>query len=74
MNWPQDTIRELIALAQESGSSCATLTDASEAKLFRFAIYNFRRDQGIGFDLSITLDEEKVLLKRKELPEIKIVH
>ena len=81
--WPQDKIRELIALAESGGSSSATLTSETEATNFRFAIYNFRREHRIGLDLMVTIEENlsaefvpeyRVKLTRKEEPSVTILH
>lgn len=71
--WPKDQIRELIALANVSGSAKAKLSSPGEAKLFRFAIYNFRRRQGLGEDLVIDLTGDEVTLTKAEIPTITII-
>ena len=70
--WPSSTIRELIALAVSVGESTATLDSAEEARLFRFAIYSFRRNNGVGEGLQVTLFENKVILTRQTCPSISI--
>lgn len=64
--WPRDQIRELLALADASGSARAELISAEEAEKFRFAIYFFRRQHGIGQNLTITLDGNFVVVEKRE--------
>ena len=72
--WSSEMIRELLALAGAQGSAQAELANAREAALFRFAIYTFRRKNRIGNDISITIEDNKVMLvKRPEIPTIKIL-
>lgn len=71
--WPQATIRELLAIADATGESIATLGSEREAELFRFAIYSFRRMTGIGDNLSITLDRTKVVVTRRTTPTVTIM-
>ena len=68
--WPTAVIRELLALAETAGESQATLDTAEEARLFRFAIYGFRKNQGLGEDLSVTLDGNIVIVRRRSVPTI----
>jgi hypothetical protein len=67
--WPYDTIRELLAIALISGEASATLANNCEAKLFRFAIYNFRRiydkDNAYG-NLSVTIDDKTIKVKKSQ--------
>ena len=72
IDWPQHTIRELIALGETSGEARATLGTPEEARLFRFAIYTFRKEHNVGFDLRITLEENVVVLRRRPQPVIVI--
>jgi hypothetical protein len=71
--WPHDTIRELLALAEATGESSAELASEREAELFRFAIYSFRREQGIGHNLSVTLDGCRVVVTKRETPTVVIL-
>ena len=68
--WPHNTIRELLALADATGVSKAECDSPKEAEKFRFAIYYFRRQHGLGNDLSVTLDGSFVILEKKELREV----
>ena len=68
--WPTEVIRELLALAAATGESQATLASAEEARLFRFAIYTFRKVHGTGADLSITLDDNIVVVRKRTVPVI----
>lgn len=63
--WPADTIRELLALANAKGESRATLSSAEEARLFRFAVYSFRKAHHAWPDLSVTLDDNVVIVRRR---------
>jgi hypothetical protein len=67
------TIRELIALAERTGFAKAALGSAEEARLFRFAIYSFRRANEVGLELSITLDDNEVVLRKRQCPSIEIL-
>lgn len=71
--WPYDTIRELLALARVLGESTAELANEEDARNFRFAIYSFRRQNDEGNDLSITLDGNKVIVRPKQVPVVKIL-
>lgn len=71
--WPQDTIRELLALAEARGESCALLEDSAAAESFRFAIYYFRRQNNIGQNLTVTIEDNKVVITRRETPQVKIL-
>jgi hypothetical protein len=73
MIWPKDVIRELLAQASLTGEARAELASPTEAERFRFAIYSFRRTEGIGYDLSITLDTNTVVVRKKHLPSVRIV-
>lgn len=65
--WPREKIRELLALADATGHSSAVLASAREAELFRFAIYSFRRKNAdLGGDLSVTLEGNNVIIKKRE--------
>jgi len=67
------TIRELIALAERVGLAKAALGSPEEARLFRFAIYSFRRANGVGQELSITLEDNEVVLRKRQCPSIEIL-
>jgi hypothetical protein len=71
--WPHATIRELLALAEAEGHSRATLDSRREAERFRFAIYSFRRQNNVGNDLSITIEDTSIVITRRELPSVTIV-
>ena len=71
--WPHDTIRELLALADARGESSAELANAREAELFRFAIYSFRRTNTGFDDLSVTLNDNKVIVTKRTAPKITIL-
>lgn len=72
--WPRDQIRELLALADATGSARAECASPEEAEKFRFAIYYFRRQTGIGLSLSITLDNNFVVVAQEEMREVTIIH
>lgn len=68
--WPHAMIRELIALAQTQGEARAQLPTRGDAERFRFAIYSFRRQNRLGQELSITIEDDTVVLTKREAPEI----
>lgn len=70
--WPHELIRELLAQAETSGSASARLESAEEAERFRYAIYNFRRSNNLGTDLTITIDECEVTITRTERPKVEL--
>jgi hypothetical protein len=71
--WPHATIRELFALANAKGESRAMLGSKREAELFRFAIYSFRRQNDLGWNLSVTLDDNVVVVTRRLVPNVTII-
>ena len=71
--WPQATIRELLAIAEVKGISIAELSDEDEARLFRFAVYSFRRQHEIGQDLTITIDGNTVIVEKQAKPKVTII-
>lgn len=71
--WPYATIRELLALAEATGQSQATLASEREAELFRFAIYSFRKQYTLGQDLSISLDGNNVIITKRQTPSVMIL-
>ena len=70
--WPLEVMRELLALAAATGESRAELATEEEAKLFRFAIYNFRKTNDLGADLSITTEANVVIVRKRLAPKITI--
>jgi hypothetical protein len=73
MIWPKDIIRELLATASLTGEAKAELGSRIEAERFRFAIYSFRRNEGIGYDLSITINGSTVVLMKRHVPSVQIL-
>lgn len=71
--WPHDQIRELLALAELNGSARAELASPKEAEKFRFALYYFRRQQDIGQNLVITIEDSFVIVEKREMREVTIV-
>ena len=71
--WPYDTIRELLALAEAKGEATATVASEREAILFRYAIYSFRKLNDIGHNLSVTLDNNRVIVTKRTLPQVQIL-
>lgn len=71
--WPHEQIRELFALAELNGSARAELASPEKAEKFRFAIYYFRRQNSIGLDISITLENNFVVMEKREIREVMIV-
>lgn len=56
--WDEPIILDLIERAERGEISEARLGGAREAKLFRFAIYKYRRTNNRGKDLSILIDKQ----------------
>lgn len=71
--WPHAVIREMLALADAKGESSAILESARDAELFRFAIYSFRRTTGIGEDMMVTLEDNKVIVTKRASPSVTIL-
>ena len=70
--WPYDKIRELVAMADFQGRAVATLDTDQEARLFRFAIYNFRKIHGLGNDLRIIVVGNTVVLSKINEPNVSL--
>lgn len=70
--WPHDKIRELIACAEAEGESYAELPNEELARQFRFAVYNFRRQNNAGQDLTITVVDNRVILRQTYAPQVTI--
>jgi len=66
-------MRELLTLAETVGESRAELSNAAEAEKFRYALYYFRKQENLGLDLSVTLDDNVVTLTRKQVPKVEII-
>ena len=71
--WPKGVIRELLAHASLTGEAKAELDSRLEAERFRFAIYSFRKTEGIGYDLTVTISGPTVVITKKHLPSVKIL-
>lgn len=64
--WDRATIRELLSLAQAQGEARASTRSPRDAERFRYAIYDFRKNN-LGFDnLVITLDDSAVVVTLHE--------
>jgi hypothetical protein len=72
-SWPQDTIREFIALGSATGQAKADLETAEDARLFRYAVYSFRKNKNVGQDLSLSLEGNSVILRKSVVPVVSIV-
>jgi hypothetical protein len=73
--WPQETIAELISTADRDGSARALLGSPEEAARFRWAIYHHRKQNKVGQDLLIVVEQCAVILSRKPAaPVIQIVN
>jgi hypothetical protein len=70
--WPRATIRELLARAKLEGEARASLTTSREAELFRFAIYNFRKEADEGHDVVLTLEDNTVVATHRPLPVVRL--
>jgi len=71
--WPPETIRELLTLAKTSGQSRAKLGSETEARLFRYAIYSFRRNHDPIVDALITLDGNEVVVTKRKTTLVSIL-
>lgn len=65
-------IRELLVLATMEGESKATLETEADARLFRFAVYSFRKAQDFGHDLSVTIEGNCVIVRKRQTPIVEI--
>lgn len=68
--WPQSKIRELLAQAAANGEARAQLDSRDNAERFRYSIYAFRKSHGIGYDVSVTLDGNTVVVTKKTTPSV----
>lgn len=68
--WPQSKIRELLAQAAANGEARAQLDSRDNAERFRYSIYAFRKSHGIGYDVSVTLDDNTVVVTKKTTPSV----
>lgn len=66
--WPTATIRELLCTAEAIGEAKATLSSNRDAKLFRYAIYSFRKATAIGQNVSVTIDDRTVIVRKRDEP------
>lgn len=71
--WSRSMIRELLATAVATGEVRAELASRSDAERFRYGIYAFRRAHNTGYDVTIRLDENTVVVTKKDVPEVRIV-
>lgn len=65
MQWPIETIKELIEKAEEDGESVANLSSPKEAELFRYAIKNYKRRHKVGENLTTNVVKNDVIIRRK---------
>ena len=65
MQWPLETIRELIERASEKGESEAELSSPKEAEHFRYAVKNYKRRYGVGENLTTKIVGNNVVVLRK---------
>jgi hypothetical protein len=68
IQWPKEIKLEVIHEALNHGSSTRILGSQKEAKLFRFSLYRFIRDNSQAH-LAISIEDNKVILVKT--PEIK---
>ncbi len=66
MQWPLETIRELLEQAQIIGfSETAPLASPKEAELFRYAVKNYKRRYKVGENLTTNIRGCVVEVRRK---------
>lgn len=66
MQWPLETIRELLEKAESSGfSETAPLASPKEAELFRYAVKNYKRRYRVGESLTTNIRGSVVEVRRK---------
>lgn len=68
--WPQALIQDLIEKAQRGETSIAELASPYEAKLFQYAVKNFKKNHRTGFDVFTRIEGNSLVLLRK--PEVKV--
>ena len=71
MQWPKEKMKELVKLASELGTSEAELASPKEAELFRFALKNYKRRNGVGENLTTNIEGSTVIVRRKAEVKIK---
>ena len=65
MQWPMETIRELIERASEKGESEAELSSRKEAEHFRYAVKHYKRRYGVGENLTTNIVGNNVVVRRR---------
>lgn len=70
--WPQHILRELLTLAERTGSASATCGSPREAELLRKALYNFRSANELGLTTTITIEGNDVVLTLPVRPKVEI--
>ncbi len=66
MQWPLETIKELLERAESSGfSETAPLSSPKEAELFRYAVKNYKRRYKVGENLTTNIRGSVVEVRRK---------
>lgn len=71
--WPQSKMRELLAQAALTGEARAKLDSRADAERFRYSIYAFRRNHNIGYNVSITIEDNTVVVTRKTAPPVTLL-
>lgn len=67
IQWDPLIIADLIERAEQGLESEAVLGSRREAYLFRFAIYNYRRDANVGKSLTVTVADRIVRLTKSQV-------
>lgn len=71
--WPHAKIRELLVQAKLSGEARAQLDTRQDAERFRYAIYAFRRNNNIGYDVSVTIEDTTVVVTKKQISTVTLL-
>jgi hypothetical protein len=71
MQWPLETIKELLSQAEALGFSEAELASPKEAELFRYAVKNYKRRYKVGDNLTTNIVGTTVIVRRKSEVTIK---
>lgn len=61
--WPTDKIHELLIAALQDGAAEARTESSDDARLLRYAIYNYRKRANLGLELELTIEGSSVVLR-----------
>lgn len=70
-SWSEEILRKFISDAETRGKVEVELHSGREASLFRYAIYNIRRREGLGKDLRIVIQNTHVIIYKPQETYIK---